>query len=413
MIKHYLNSTCKSISLFLLFVLTSYSSYSQEISTDAAAISAGKSLFDINCKTCHRVHQKLVGPALAGVYDRVPSIQWVKNFVHNSSAVIASGDAYAVNLYNEYNKTQMTAFTSLKDEDVMNILAYVKNETDHPPVATTAAPGATSGTTATQSTPYLNIILIGMLIILILLIVILGFLISALKRFLDQRPLTEDEREIVESPITFASVTSSRGFLFAVTFIVAALGFKAIISGLYSVGVQQGYAPKQPIAFSHKVHAGQYEIDCKYCHTGAMKGKSATIPTVNICMNCHNQIKSGTNTGEGEIAKIVRAFNEKKPIEWVRIHNLPDLAYFNHSQHVNVGGIECQTCHGPVQEMDVVRQHSLLTMGWCIDCHRKTDIKNEGNAYYDKLTELHKKAKGDSKMKVEDIGGLECSKCHY
>jgi mono/diheme cytochrome c family protein len=414
MTKNYLNSTCKFFSVLLFFVLTSYSSFSQEISTDAAAISAGKALFDTNCKTCHRVHQKLVGPALAGVYDRAPSIQWIIDFVHNSPKVIASGDAYAVNLYNEYNKTQMTAFTSLKNEDVMNILAYVKNETDNPPTAA-AAPGATGQTTTntTQSTPYLNVILIGMVIILILLIVILGFLISALKRFLDQRTLTEDEREIVESPITFASVTSSRGFLFAVTFVVAALGFKAIIGGLYSIGVQQGYAPKQPIAFSHKVHAGQYEIDCKYCHVGATKGKSATIPSVNICMNCHNQIKAGTNTGEGEIAKIVKAFNENKPIEWVRIHNLPDLAYFNHSQHVTVGGIECQTCHGPVQEMDVVRQHSLLTMGWCIDCHRKTDIKNEGNAYYDKLTELHKAAKGNSKMKVEDIGGLECSKCHY
>jgi cytochrome c2 len=415
MIKHYLNSTCKFISLFLFVVLTSYSSYSQDISTDAAAISAGKSLFDTNCKTCHRVHQKLVGPALAGVYDRAPSIQWIKSFVHNSSAVIASGDAYAVNLYNEYNKTQMTAFTSLKDDDIMNILAYVKAETDKGPetaAPTTAAGGGAAPTT--QSTPYLNVILVGMLVILILLIVILGFLISALRRFLDQRTLTEEERDVVDSPITFASVTSSRGFLFAVTFVVAALGFKAIIAGLYSVGVQQGYAPKQPIAFSHKIHAGQYEIDCKYCHTGAMKGKSATIPTVNICMNCHNQIKSGTTTGEGEIAKIVRAFNENKPIEWVRIHNLPDLAYFNHSQHVNVGGIECQTCHGPIQEMDVVRQHSLLTMGWCIDCHRKTDIKNDGNAYYDKLTELHKQAKGNnSKMKVEDIGGLECSKCHY
>jgi mono/diheme cytochrome c family protein len=413
MIKHYLNSTCKFISLFLFTVLTSYSSYSQEISTDAAAISAGKSLFDTNCKTCHRVHAKLVGPALAGVYERTPSIQWIKNFVHNSSAVIASGDAYAVNLYNEYNKTQMTAFTSLKDADIMNVLAYIKNETDHPPAPPTANGGGGVQTTASQSTPYLNVILIGMVVILILLIVILGFLISALRRFLDQRTLTDDERDIVDSPITFASVTSSRGFLFAVTFVVAALGFKAIIAGLYSVGVQQGYAPKQPIAFSHKIHAGQYEIDCKYCHTGAMKGKSATIPTVNICMNCHNQIKAGTTTGEVEIAKIVRAFNENKPIEWVRIHNLPDLAYFNHSQHVNVGGIECQTCHGPIQEMDVVRQHSLLTMGWCIDCHRKTDIKNEGNAYYDKLTELHNKAKGTSKMKVEDIGGLECAKCHY
>lgn len=414
MIKNYLSSTCKFFSLFLFIVLTSFSSIAQDISTDAAAISAGKSLFDTNCKTCHKVHQKLVGPALQGVYDRAPSIQWIKDFVHNSAAVIASNDAYAVNLFNEYNKTQMTSFTSLKDQDIMNILAYIKDQTDHPPV-TTPPPGTTTTASGTGggSTPYLNVILVGMFVILILLIVILSFLISSLKRFLEQRPLSEEDREVVESPITTTSIVSSRGFLFAVTFVVAALGFKAVIGALYSVGVQQGYAPKQPIAFSHKIHAGQYEIDCKYCHTGAMKGKSATIPTVNICMNCHNQIKSGTTTGEGEIAKIVRAFNENKPIEWVRIHNLPDLAYFNHSQHVNVGGIECQTCHGPVQEMDVVRQHSLLTMGWCIDCHRKTDVKNEGNAYYDKLTEIHEKNKGTKKMKVEDIGGLECSKCHY
>jgi hypothetical protein len=130
-------------------------------------------------------------------------------------------------------------------------------------------------------------------------------------------------------------------------------------------------------------------------------------------MNCHNQIRSGTTTGEGEIAKIVAAWDNKKPIEWVRIHNLPDLAYFNHAQHVNVGGQECQTCHGPIETMDVVRQHSLLTMGWCIDCHRKTDVNSKGSAYYDKLVEYHAKEKGKTPMKVEDIGGLECSKCHY
>jgi hypothetical protein len=129
-------------------------------------------------------------------------------------------------------------------------------------------------------------------------------------------------------------------------------------------------------------------------------------------MNCHNQIKSGTTTGEGEIAKLVRAYETKKPIEWIRIHNLPDLAYFNHAQHVNVAGVECQTCHGPIETMDVVRQHSLLTMGWCIDCHRKTDVNSKGNAYYDNLVELHNKSK-KTPMKVEDIGGLECSKCHY
>jgi len=414
MIKNYQHSACKSFLFVFFLTLLSFSSQGQAISTDPAAITAGGQLFNANCKACHRVQTKLVGPALAGVYDRAPSIDWIKSFVHNSSKVIASGDAYAVKLYNEYNKTQMTAFTGLKDDQIMNILAYIKSEAEKKVVDDKKTPNPPPGGEPTGGAPYLNVILIGMIIILILLVVILGFLLSAIKRFLDQRTLTEEEKEIVHSPITVGSVTSSRGFIFVVAFLVAALGFKTIINGLYSIGVQQGYAPKQPIAFSHKIHAGQYEIDCKYCHIGVMKGKSATIPSVNICMNCHNQIKSGTTTGEGEIGKIVRAFNENKPIEWVRIHNLPDLAYFNHSQHVNVGGIECQTCHGPIQEMDVVRQYSLLTMGWCIDCHRKTDVNTQGNAYYDKMVELHNSAKGsNTKMKVEDIGGLECSKCHY
>ncbi len=355
----------------------------------------------------------MIGPALAGIQDRAPSIDWIKSFVKNSSAVIASGEPYAVNLFNANNKILMTSFP-LKDEDIMNILGYIKSEAEKPDAVappTTGGPPVTGQETG-AAPEYLNIILIGMVVILVLLIVILIVLLSAIKRFLDQRPLTEEEKEVVHSPINIGSVTRSSGFIFFVVFIVTALGFKAVINGLFSVGVQQGYSPEQPIAFSHKIHAGQYEIDCKYCHTGVMKGKSATIPSVNICMNCHNQIKAGTITGEGEIGKIVRAFNENKPIEWVRIHNLPDLAYFNHAQHVNVGNIECQTCHGPIQEMDVVRQHSLLTMGWCIDCHRKTDVNSQGNAYYDKLMELHDPS-GKSKMKVEDIGGLECSKCHY
>ena len=129
-------------------------------------------------------------------------------------------------------------------------------------------------------------------------------------------------------------------------------------------------------------------------------------------MNCHNQIKTGTNTGDLEIGKIVRAFNENKPIEWVRVHNLPDLAYFNHSQHTQVGGIECQTCHGPIQEMDVVYQYSPLTMGWCIDCHRETPLNTEGNGYYDKLVEIHE-ASSKGAFTVSSNGGTECSKCHY
>jgi mono/diheme cytochrome c family protein len=414
---NYPHSALKSLIFSIVLALSSLSSlssFSQEIPTDEASIAAGKQLFDTNCKTCHRVDSRLIGPPLGGVYDRAPSIEWIQNFVKNSSAVIASGDPYAVNLFNEYNKVLMTSFSSLKNEDILNIMGYIKSEAEKPQTATPdgAAQPAGAGGGAAGAPEYLNLILIGMVIILILLVVILLFMISAIKRFLDQRPLTEEQREVVHSPINVGTITRSRGFIFAVAFIVAALGFKAIINVLFSVGVQLGYAPEQPIAFSHKIHAGQYEIDCKYCHTGVTKGKNATIPSVNICMNCHNQIKSGTNTGENEIAKIVRAYNENKPIEWVRVHNLPDLAYFNHSQHVIVGEVECQTCHGPVQEMDVVRQHSLLTMGWCIDCHRQTEVNARGNAYYDKLMELHGKS-GKANMTVEEIGGLECSKCHY
>ncbi|MCD9017447.1 c-type cytochrome [Parachryseolinea silvisoli] len=413
MIKKFTASACK-FTLVLVFALLTFSTNAQSISTEPAAISAGESLFNANCKACHRVHQKLVGPALAGVYDRTPSIDWIKSFVKNSSKVIASGDDYANKLYNEYNKTQMTAFSSFKDEDIMNILAYVKAETDKPTVAGPVTPVDPKTPPTENSLPaqYLNVILIGMIVILILLLVVLGFLVSALKRFLDDKQLSEEDKEVVSSTITVGSITRSRGFIFVVVFLVAGLGFKAVINNLFAVGVQIGYAPKQPIAFSHKIHAGQLEIDCKYCHVGVTKGKSATIPSVNICMNCHNQVKSGATTGEGEIAKIVKAWETKKPIEWIRIHNLPDLAYFNHSQHVSVGGVECQTCHGPIETMDVVRQHSLLTMGWCIDCHRKTDVNSKGNAYYDNLVELHSQSK-KTPMKVEDIGGLECSKCHY
>ncbi|MBX2963646.1 MAG: c-type cytochrome [Cyclobacteriaceae bacterium] len=418
MIKVSLYSLHKSISILVLFFTFSLT-FAQQIPTEPEAIADGESLFNANCKTCHRVHQKLVGPALANVYDRAPSIDWLKAFIRNSAAVIASGDEYAVNIYNEYNKTQMTAFTGLKDDQIMNILAYIKAETEKgPPVAATTAAAGGDGSGSGVPSEYLNIILIGMLLILVLLVIILIFLVSALKRFLDQKELSEEDKEVVHSPFTLSTISRSPGFIFIVIFIVGSLGFKAVINGLYSIGIQQDYQPKQPIAFSHKLHAGAYEIDCKYCHTGVLKGKSATIPSVNICMNCHRSVK----TESPQIQKIWAAADwqpetlsfgpNQKPIEWVRIHNLPDLAYFNHAQHVNVANIECQTCHGPIEEMEVVKQYSLLTMGWCIDCHRKTDVNTRGNAYYDKLVELHS-ASNKQPMKVEDIGGLECAKCHY
>ena len=406
----------------LVSLLLSFTLQAQVIPTDVAAIAAGEALFKGNCKTCHKIKEKYTGPALAGVEARVPSIGWILNWVKNPAKVIASGDEYANKIYLENNKSQMTAFTGYKDEQILSILAYIKAEAAKPDVAPVVAGGAGQGTSSGSGVPtaYLDAILVGMIIILILLVVILALIVNALRKFLDQKDLSEEDKEIVNSPISLGSISRSPGFVFLVIFVVSTVVFKMVIDGLYSIGVQQGYQPKQPIAFSHKIHAGQYEIECKYCHTGAAKGKQATIPAINICMNCHSQIKVGTNTGEGEIAKIYAAAGfdpstatysgKTKPIEWVRIHNLPDLAYFNHAQHVNVAGVICQTCHGPIQEMDVVKQYSLLTMGWCIDCHRKTDLTTKDNGYYDKLVEIHNSKKA---MKVEDNGGLECAKCHY
>ena len=402
-----------SLTFTALLLLISTVSNGQEIPTDEANISAGQSLFNANCKTCHNVHNKLVGPALKNVYDRAPSIEWIYAFVQNSQKVIQSGDEYAVALYDEYNQTEMTAFDSFKPEEILDILAYIKNETDNPPVAEVVADASTGGEgNEAQSgigAEYLNAILIGLVVVLVLILLVIVFMVSILTRYVgEKKELDEDDKEFVNQSFSIGAALTSKPVIFLVIFIFTAIVFKGIITGLFSIGVQKDYAPKQPIAFSHKIHAGQYEIDCNYCHTGVQKSKNANIPSPNICMNCHSSIK----TDSKEIQKIYAAVETNTPIEWVRVHNLPDLAYFNHSQHVNVGGVECQTCHGPIEEMDVVRQHSLLTMGWCIDCHRKTDLNTKGNEYYDKLVELHD-SESKNAMKVEDNGGLECAKCHY
>lgn len=197
--------------------------------------------------------------------------------------------------------------------------------------------------------------------------------------------------------------------------------------GMNEVGVQKGYSPTQPINYSHKLHAGKLQIDCKYCHSTAEKSKQASIPSANTCMNCHKYITLRDRYDgkvSPEIDKIYKAIGwdaennayipgyKQKPIEWVRIHNLPDLAYFNHSQHVVAGKVECQTCHGPIQEMDKVAQFASLQMDWCINCHKERAIDLAGNDYY---KDLHKRLKieGKSVYTVAENGGLECGKCHY
>ena len=224
-------------------------------------------------------------------------------------------------------------------------------------------------------------------------------------------------------------------FLMLVSAIMFLLVSAYFMYGFFmQLGVDQGYAPVQPIHYSHKIHAGANKIDCNYCHSSARKSKHSGIPSLNVCMNCHKNISEYNGEEDlvngytkefynKEIAKLYDAVGwddakqsytgEEKPVKWVRIHNLPDFVYFNHSQHVTVAGIDCQKCHGPVEEMEIMYQYSSLTMGWCIDCHRETNVDLENNEYYEKIHEELSKKYNVDKLTIAELGGLECGKCHY
>jgi len=254
----------------------------------------------------------------------------------------------------------------------------------------------------------MEVLLVGLLVIMVLVLIALLSIVNTLSKLSGTDAASSEVPLLQRFSENAKKLAANSAVKTGIIVLVLLLGGKATIDAAYGIGIHQGYAPEQPIKFSHKLHAGQYQINCNYCHTGVYEGKGANVPSANICMNCHNAIKRESP----EIQKIYRALENDEPIQWVRVHNLPDLAYFNHAQHTNVGGLECKSCHGEIEKMEVVEQRSSLTMGWCIDCHRQTDVNAKGNAYYDKLVEIHNK---DSKtpLKVQNIGGLECSKCHY
>lgn len=399
----------RNISRLFVIALFAMMSLSKAIAQDGDAAN-GETLFNNNCKACHSAKDEVVvGPGLKDIQKR-RDLAWLVKWVKNPNGVIQSGDEYAVALYNKFNKAQMTAFPAFGDKEVKDILAYVEKANTAvvavpPGGATTAQPASGSSAPSDLFTYILVALLLVMLLVLGVLLAIVSILSKAVSGEVASTEGASFGDKLRNGLVAFSKNSAVRS---ATVWFFILMVTKATLDGMYGVGVQQGYAPKQPIAFSHKLHAGQYKVDCNYCHTGVNRGKSATIPSANICMNCHGVIKKESP----EIQKIYTAIEKNQPIEWVRIHNLPDLAYFNHAQHVNVGGVQCQQCHGEIQTMEVVEQRSSLTMGWCIDCHRKTDVNTKGNAYYDKLTELHAK-KSKEPLKVADIGGLECSKCHY
>ena len=198
---------------------------------------------------------------------------------------------------------------------------------------------------------------------------------------------------------------------------LGAFGYQVVMIYVEAAGLgrSENYQPEQPVKFSHEVHVTQNQIDCMYCHHTATHSKSANIPSTNLCMNCHLVVREGSRSGKFEINKVVEAFEEGRSIEWIRIHKLPDHVFFSHAQHVGVGKLDCQKCHGEVQEMHVVRQVSDLGMGWCLECHRETKVDFMDNDFYKTYEKFHEEIKAGIRDSVTaaEIGANNCQKCHY
>jgi len=439
----------------------------------------GKTLFKTNCATCHSKNMKTAstGPALGAVQERWSDYPQsdLYAWIRNSQALIATGHPRATAVWNEY-KSVMNAFPGLTDDDIASLLLYIDGMYNGTYGAAAAAVGTVATEVKDKGIPrWIYWALFGGLLLFSLL----------LSRIIGNLNVLNAEKEgTTYRKKTLFETLTSKGVVSFILFGLVVLGAYTAASNSISLGRQQGYAPEQPIKFSHATHAGVNKIECQYCHDGARRSKHAVIPATNTCINCHAAIKYGSEHGNAELTKIYAStgylpkgtgeyiedydnmsIEEKKeiytgwmlenaiendenfekvtdqlleqidaewdavvtsmtndqkkdvqgPIEWIRVHNLPDHVYFNHAQHVTVGGLECQTCHGKVEEMEVVAQHSPLSMGWCINCHRQTEVKFEDNDYYNSYQQYHEElANGDREsVTVEDIGGLECQKCHY
>jgi mono/diheme cytochrome c family protein len=457
------------LGLFLLGITNVYAQPSPD---------AGKVLFTANCAACHAKDMKsaLTGPALGGAEANWDTKENLYAWIRNSQGMIQQGHPRAVELWNKYKPTVMTAFPDLTDDEIASMLLYIDGvyAGTYPPKAA----GAPVGDGAVVEEPKgSNLWSYGLII---LFLAGLSYILFRILGNLNQLSAAKDGVDY-DKP-SLMKVLTSKGLVTFLLFCLVIFGGYTTVNRAINLGRQQGYEPDQPIKFSHVTHAGLNKIDCQYCHDGARRSKHSVIPATNTCMNCHSAIKVGSQYGTAEITKIFASIgydplnnkyienyekmpedsikaiftawmtdayvtdkgiaaidadgeelvdnqwrdikksltNEQKktipgPIEWVKIHNLPDHAYFNHAQHVAVGKVACQTCHGAVEKMEVVKQYSPLSMGWCINCHRETEVKFSENDYYKSYEQFHTEIKEGKRTKVTvaDIGGLECQKCHY
>ncbi|SDE61748.1 c-type cytochrome [Riemerella columbipharyngis] len=440
----------KALIALSLLLCTSVSIYAQDASKGDPE--NGETLFKANCAACHALDKQLVGPALGGVVDRVKQeenldVDWFYKWIKDNKALRTSGDKYANELFEKFNKTEMPVFANLSDQDVDDILAYTTNPPKQDDAAATTADKAQDpAQLEAERTEKTN-----SLIILVSLLAVSGLLVWLLIKLRQLVKLNQSEElsvfnecQIRNFGELYEKYNTIGKLVLGILAVFAAYG---VWNWLMWVGVYKGYQPEQPIYFSHKIHAGINKIDCQLCHSGAKYGKVSEIPSLNVCMNCHKfiseykgeYVQAGKTKDfyTGEIKKIYDAvgWDEKTqsytgkthPIQWVRIHNMPDFVYFNHSQHVVAGAktimaaknvdIVCKACHGKIDTMNVVQMANDFTMGWCISCHRTTqvDMTNGYNeAYFKNLhAKLEKQYGKGTKITVDAIGGIECGKCHY
>ena len=420
----------------------------------ASLFAQGEGLFKAKCATCHQPHKNGTGPKLFEARKRWEAagegeliVEWVKN---NAKLRASGTSARAKEIFEQYKGSVMTAFTDLKDEDVISILDWVDAQPDPASVAAPGPGGPADGAVDPAAEEeggdmWMWIILSTIFITIILSV---GGVRRQLKISAGESSAQDDQTYLSEFKTWAWKYRLPVGlgvFVLVLSIIVT------LFQGLYRINVVENYQPSQPIAFPHDQHAGINGIDCKYCHNSVNKSKSAGIPTVNVCMNCHKQISGDGKPYAGEIKKIYAAAGwdpsvpgrytgKTKPIVWNKVHVLPDHVYFNHSQHVVVGGIDCKQCHGdmtkmseavkvqPVAELNKIEGNiklskPTLTMGWCIECHgaKNVSLGDGKNGYYDEIhrrlrdndKSLYKKYLKDGKVSVSELGGWECAKCHY
>jgi mono/diheme cytochrome c family protein len=462
--------------LFLCLIGTAGLVSAQEAQAPPTAdLAEGETLFKNNCASCHNKNMKddLTGPALGGAEERWAAYprEDLYKWVNNSQAMISSGHPRAVELWAQ-NKPKIMNNFNLTNQQIDNILAYVNKVYTAPVVAN--GPGAGTGGQA-QGKPNNLLLFGGLFAVLAILAIVLARVISNLNYI----TLVQETGSAPARRTLVQILTGKGMIAFAVFVVVVLGGYTTVNNAinlgrqqgyepaqpiLFSHATHAGLH-KIDCNYCHDgARRSKHSVipaasTCMNCHKAIKVGStygtaelSKIYASIGFDPNTDQYIPNYESLPQEEIEKVFTKWitdtyiKENKtldpegellvkkqwegivtsltnpgkkqiqgPIEWTRIHNLPDHVYFNHSQHVALGKLTCQTCHGPVEKMEVVKQYSPLSMGWCINCHRKTEVKFAGNAYYDAYENYHEEMASGKRttVTVEEIGGLECQKCHY